>query len=83
LSPQQLYLLKEMTNNVIICFDNDVDETNKNAGQDGAKKVHKILSVNKINAINVCPPPNKDIGDAFTDETMKEWIKSTLENEYA
>jgi DNA primase len=79
LSLQQLFLLKQKTDNVIICFDNDKNEDIKNPGQDGAKKVHSLLLKNKFNVINICPPPNVDVGDSFTDKKMFTWLKNNLE----
>ena len=77
LSAYQLYLLKQRTKNVIVCFDNDAD-SEKNPGQKGAKRVHKILTKNGLNVKNICPPSNLDIGDAFLNKDMYSWVQKNI-----
>lgn len=79
LSAQQLYLLKNISNNVVICFDNDEKPgSKKNPGQKGAKNVLKILSDNKFNVKNIVMPINIDIGDGFKSKRANDWIEKNI-----
>ena len=51
-----------------------------NMGQDGAKKCLELLKNNNIEALNVEPPKDVDVGDSFTNKQMRQWTITVFRN---